>query len=161
VLDKKLVSIYLNDHLAGSTVGVELASRTLGSNRGTPYGEFLEWLTAEIQEDRESLLAVMQALGVGQDRVKVAAGWGLEKAGRLKLNGRLTGYSPLSRLVELEGLWTGVEGKLSLWRVLLAVSDLDSRLDRGRLQELEARAEEQLRRLDEQRSSVARDTFTG
>jgi hypothetical protein len=161
VLDEKLVSIYLNDHLAGSTAGVELARRTLGSNRGTPYGEFLEWLVAQIEQDRASLVELMRALGVRRDHVKVVAGWGLEKAGRLKLNGRLTGYSPLSRLVELEGLWTGVEGKLSMWRSLLAAAGLDSRLDRTRLQELETRAEEQLRRLEDQRSSVARDALTG
>jgi hypothetical protein len=160
VLDRKLLSIYLNDHLAGSTVGVELARRTLGSNSGSPYGDFLEWLVAQIEGDRAALVELMDELGVRQDHVKVVAGWGLEKAGRLKCNGRLKGYSPLSRLVELEGLWAGVEGKRSMWRVLLTVAEADSRLDRGRLQELEARAEEQLRRLDEHRSPVARDAFT-
>jgi hypothetical protein len=159
VLDQKLLSIYLNDHLAGSTTGVELARRTLGSNRGTGYGEFLEWLVGQIEEDRDALRELMQTLGVRRDCVKQAAGWGLEKVGRLKLNGRLAGYSPLSRLVEVEGLWVGVEGKLSLWRSLLAVADEDSRLDRSRLRELEGRAEEQLRRLDEHRGPVARDAL--
>ncbi len=46
----------------------------------------------------------MAALGVPQDRVKNAMGWGAEKLGRLKPNGQLTGYSPLSRMVELKGL---------------------------------------------------------
>ena len=40
----------------------------------------------------------------------MVAGWVAEKAGRLKLNGSLLTYSPLSRLVELEGLSLGVEG---------------------------------------------------
>ncbi len=31
------LSIYLNDHLAGATVGVELARRAAGSNRPTDY----------------------------------------------------------------------------------------------------------------------------
>ena len=35
---------------------------------------------------------------------KNAGAWALEKVGRLKLNGELTSYSPLSRVVELEGL---------------------------------------------------------
>jgi hypothetical protein len=35
VLDEKFLSIYLNDHLAGSVTGIELARRTLSSNRGT------------------------------------------------------------------------------------------------------------------------------
>jgi hypothetical protein len=160
VLDHKLLSIYLNDHLAGSEAGVELARRTLGNNRGSSYGEFLEWLVARIEEDRETLIELMRSLGVRRNYAKVAAGWGLEKAGRLKLNGRLTGYSPLSRLVELEGLWTGVNGKLSLWRALLAAVEHDSRLDRPPLLDLEGRAEEQLRRLDDHRSEVAREALT-
>ena len=60
----------------------------------------------------------MHSLGVGTDRLKVLGGWGAEKLGRLKLNGRLLGYSPLSRVVELEALVLGVRGKLSLWLAL-------------------------------------------
>jgi hypothetical protein len=41
VLDEKFLSIYLNDHLAGSAAGVELARRALSNNRGTPFGGFL------------------------------------------------------------------------------------------------------------------------
>jgi hypothetical protein len=159
VLDGRFLPIYLNDHLAGATLGVELARRTLSSNRGTKYGELLEWLVAQIQEDRQSLIRVMERLGVKRDPVKQAAGWTLEKAGRLKLNGRLFGYSPLSRLVELEALWTGVNGKLSMWRALVAVADRDARLDSISLIELEARAEEQARRLDEHRGLAAREAL--
>jgi hypothetical protein len=36
----------------------------------------------------------------------------------LKLNGQLRGYSPLSRLDELELLQIGVAGKRRLWRAL-------------------------------------------
>jgi hypothetical protein len=160
VLDRKLLSIYLNDHLAGSTGGVELARRAASSNRGTSYGEFLEWLARAVAEDREALIELMERFAIRRDPLKQAAAWSLEKAGRLKLNGRLTGYSPLSRLVELEGLWIGVEGKLSLWQVLLALpEDADPRLDRERLAVLEGRAQEQLRRLDEHRPAVAVETL--
>ena len=37
----KLLSIYLNDHLAGATIGVELARRIRARNRGTPLGDYL------------------------------------------------------------------------------------------------------------------------
>ena len=47
----------------------------------------------------------------------------MEKAGRLKMNGELFEYSPLSRLVEFEGLTLGVTGKLSLWKVLEQLTD--------------------------------------
>ncbi len=115
----------------------------------------------QITEDRRSLIGLMSRLGIRRDPLKQAVGWSLEKAGRLKLNGRLTEYSPLSRLVEMEGLWTGVNGKLSLWRALMAVADEDPRLDALWLIELEARAHEQLRRIDKHRNSAARDAFSG
>jgi hypothetical protein len=159
VADQKLLSIYLNDHLAGSTVGVELARRSRASNEGPEYGALLESLTAEIEADRKSLLDLMERLDVGRDRAKEGAAWALEKAGRLKLNGRLTGYSPLSRLVELEGLWMGIEGKLSMWRALLAIAEDDERLDRLELEALATRAEEQLQRLGKHRGPVARDAL--
>ena len=113
-----LLAIYLNDHLAGSTVGRDLSRRSADSNRGTSYEPFLSQLAGEIDEDRRSLLAIMDALGVRVDRFKAAAAWGAEKLGRLKLNGQLRGYSPLSRVVELEGLVLGVYGKRALWITL-------------------------------------------
>lgn len=159
MLDQKLLSIYLNDHLAGSVTGVELARRTLSNNRGTRYGEFLEWLVKQIEDDRQSLVRLMERLGIRGDPVKQAGAWSLEKVGRLKLNGRLLGYSPLSRLVEIEALWMGVNGKLSMWRALVTVADQDPRLDAIWLLELDARAEEQLRRLDEHRKLAAREAL--
>lgn len=68
----------------------------------------------------------MARLGVAQDRLKPALAWAGEKLGRLKPNGQLRGYSPLSRLVELEGLYVGISGKARLWKVL--GSTLDQRL---------------------------------
>ena len=114
----RLLKIYLKDHLAGATAGLELALRSAGANEGTPLGEFLVRLADEIAEDREILTEIMDALDVPQDKVKNAMGWGAEKLGRLKPNGQLTGYSPLSRVVELEGLTVGVRGKQSLWENL-------------------------------------------
>ena len=117
-MSKKLLSIYLNDHLAGATAGTELARRVAGANEGTPLGDLLAELATEIAEDREALLKAMSKLGVGRDHIKVKGAWVGEKLGRLKLNGQITGYSPLSRLEELEGLHLGITGKLELWRML-------------------------------------------
>jgi hypothetical protein len=153
------LDIYLNDHLAGATVGVELSRRAANSNRGTPSGEFLEQLHHEIVEDRRTLLAVVRALGVDVSPAKPALAWMAEKAGRLKLNGRLRGYSPLSRLIELEGLETGVAAKRSLWQSLSRAFPGDSRLEQFDLDQLIARAEEQLRGTREQRLTVAREAL--
>jgi hypothetical protein len=147
----KLLSIYLNDHLAGSTTGRELARRALDNNRGTEFEPFLERLAEEIDQDRDSLLDVMRRLDVGEDRIKQLLGWAIEKAGRLKLNGVLTGYSPLSRVVELEGLSLGVEGKLSGWRTLEQVAASEPRLAAADLPRLIERAERQRDQLERHR----------
>src|SRR5215210_969220 len=121
----KYLSIYLNDHLAGATVGVELSKRTAAANEGNEYGSFLSELAHEIAEDRASLERLMERLDVKKDRVKTTGAFIGEKFGRLKPNAHLTSYSPLSRVVELEGLTLGVGAKLGLWKTLLAVADQD------------------------------------
>jgi len=146
-----LLAIYLNDHLAGSTAGTELAKRAAGSNRGSDYGQFLDELARELAEDRQSLIEIMRALGVGVDRLKMLGAWGAEKAGRLKPNGRLFEYSPLSRVVELEGLALGINGKLALWRALDRLSPGHPELANFDLAALAARAESQLERVEPHR----------
>jgi hypothetical protein len=149
------LSIYLNDHLAGATAGAELARRAAGSNQGTRYGPVLEAIAEEIAEDREALLGIMGRLGVGRDRLKVGLGWGAEKAGRLKINGRLLRYSALSRLEELELLSLGVEGKLALWQALRRTHGGDARLRGADLDGLIERARSQRRRLERERRRAA------
>lgn len=113
------LEIYLNDHLAGACGGVELARRLRASNRDDAvFGETLSRVCAEIEADRTVLEQVIEGLGYSRSRVKPAAAWIAEKLGRLKLNGQLRGYSPLSRLIELEGLLIGITGKIGLWETL-------------------------------------------
>jgi hypothetical protein len=140
----ELLPIYLNDHLAASTAGLELARRTANSNQGNEFGEFLRDLAAQIEADRAQLEDVMARLDVKPDVIKVNAAWLLEKAGRLKLNGRLLEYSPLSRIVELEGLIAGVNGKLAMWRGLAIAAADEPRIADIDFAHLIARAEEQL-----------------
>lgn len=153
-----LLPIYLNDHLAGSTVGLELARRARGSNEGTPLGEFIATLAVEIEEDRDTLLEVMEAVGAGRDRLKVCGAWAGEKFGRLKLNGSLLSYSPLSRVVELEGLRLGVEGKACLWRMLRELAD--PRLSGFDFDALIARAERQRDELERHRLDAGRPALS-
>ena len=114
----ELLAIYLNDHLAGSVGGVETARRARGSNERHRVRAAAGRLCEEIESDRETLEAVMKELGVARSRIKPAIGWLGEKLGRLKPNGQLRGYSPLSRVVELELLLLGITGKLRLWHLL-------------------------------------------
>ena len=114
------LSIYLNDHFAGAVGGVELVRRLHGSNReDETFGPPLGRLKEEIEAKRATLYRLIEQLGFSRDRLKPIGAWVLEKAGRLKLNGQLRGYSPLSRLLELEGLAMGLSGQLGLWRTLI------------------------------------------
>jgi hypothetical protein len=143
----ELLAIYLNDHLAGATLGVELARRLKGSNEDDPeFGPALAEVCAEIEVDRETLKAVMDRLGVGKNRLKPLAATLGERLGRLKLNGQFRGYSPLSRLDELELLQIGVVGKRRLWRALEQTHAGD--LPGFELGALAERATDQLRRLE-------------
>lgn len=142
----ELLPIYLNDHLAGATAGVELARRLRGSNEDDPeFGPALAEICAEVEADRETLKAVMERLGVGQSKLKPLAAVLGERLGRLKPNGRLGSYSPLSRLDELELLQIGIVGKRRLWRALEHTHGDD--LQGFELGVLAERATGQLRRL--------------
>jgi hypothetical protein len=155
-VERRLRAIYLQDHLAAATAGHELAKRAASSNEGTPLGGFLSTLKAEISEDRAALLQAMEELGVGADRLKSSVAWGAEKVGRLKPNGRLLTYSPLSRLVELEGLHLAIAANVSMWQVLEATSAKELSLDLG---ELVGRARRQLSELEPFRLAAAADAF--
>ena len=142
-----LTATYLNDHLAGSTIALELCRRSASSNRGSLYGQALSELCEQIAQDRQMLESIMQRLGVRKDRVKLTLAWCGEKLGRAKPNGRLLSYSPLSRLEELEGLAIGVHGKLMLWEAL-EHGNTDGRLADLDFENLRARALEQQRALE-------------
>jgi hypothetical protein len=153
VLTSEKLPIYLNDHLAGATVGVELAKRTRANNQGTELGEFLDRLVNEIAADRETLKSLMRELGVRPDPVKTHGAWVAEKVGRLKLNGQLTGYSPLSRLVELEALAMGVNGKRAMWAALEHA--IAARVPEFDFAELGRRAERQATEIEDHRLAAA------
>lgn len=113
----RALAIYLGDHFAGATAGLELARRVRSSNRdNVDFGPPLAGLCEEIEADRETLRQLMEQLEIDPGRLKPAAGWLAEKLGRFKFNGQLRGYAPLSRVVELEGLNLGIAGKTCLWR---------------------------------------------
>ena len=156
----RLLEIYLADHLAAATGGVALARRAATSNAGTELGEALRRLSAEIEDDRRTLQGIVAQLGFRESRMKGAAAWVGEKAGRLKLNGQIRGYSPLSRVLELETLSVGVAGKLALWESLQAAPAVSERLSGTDLEQLAERARRQRAEIEEHRLVAARETFT-
>ena len=153
----ELLKTYLQDHHAGATAGLELARRTAGANEGSDYGPQLRRIADEIAEDRELLEQVMERLEIKPSRLKDAGGWTAEKVGRLKPNNRLLSYSPLSRVIELEGLLMGVTGKQALWEALeTAVGET---LDGIEFPQLAERAADQRQRLETLRRTAAAEAF--
>jgi hypothetical protein len=150
--------IYLQDHLAGATFGLELVRRCQRNNEGSEYAEPLAQLSAEIAADRQTLEEVMHDVGGKPSRSKVALGWTLEKVRRLKPNGAFFDYTPLARVVELESLAIGIAGKRAMWR---ALDEVVPREDRGRhdFSALADRATDQLSRVDALRLDAARAAF--
>ena len=160
-MNEKLLRIYLQDHHAGSNTGLELAKRIHGSNKGNEYGAAMAKVVDEIAADKKSLESIMDDLGFGADKIKDVGAWALEKAGRLKLNGQITGYSPLSLVVELEGLMTGIASKIGLWVALLQIAPDEPRLDAARLERLRERGESQRATVEDLRERAAREAFAG
>jgi hypothetical protein len=152
--------IYLQDHLAGATFGLELVQRCQRNNEGSELAEPLAKLIAEIADDRRTLQAIMRDVGAEASRTKVAAGWTLEKVRRLKPNGRLFEYTPLARLVELESLAIGISGKKAMWRALKDVASEDQRLTRHDFSALAGRADDQLSRVEALRLDAVRIAFS-
>ncbi len=154
-----LLEIYLADHAAAATAGAALARRTAQSNSTNEYGDFLSGLSDAIEEDRRSLQQIIAQLGFRESRSKEAVAWLGEKVARLKLNGRLRKYSPLSRVLELEALSVGVAGKLALWESLLAQPGVGERLSGPDLAVLADRARQQRAKVEQHRLQAAREAF--
>jgi hypothetical protein len=136
-MDRDRLAVYLNDHLAGSSFGSELAGRLANRWPDGDLGEFLERVALDVEEDRATLKRIMGQFGIDESQVKQAAAWAAEKASRLKPNLSLAEKTPLSKLIDLEAMRLGVEGKLALWRSLEAaridpvVADLGDLIERA------------------------------
>jgi len=151
--DDGLLAIYLRDHFAASTAGRNRCRYARDRNRDGELGSLLDTLLHEIEEDRDTLRRVMARVGVEPSGVKVAASAALERLGRLKLNGQVTGYSPVSRVLDLEALSLGIEGKSLLWAALAARND--QHLAEFDFKALEERAQSQRERLESHRGAAA------
>ncbi len=149
----RYLGIFLNDHLAGATAGVEMARRARGANEDNEFGAPVAKICAEIEEDRATLETIMDDLGIGRSRYKPALAWLGEKAGRLKPNGHLRTQSPLGRVIDLEVLVVGITGKLRLWTLLAELLAGETTID---LAALIARAERQRSAVEDLQLRAAR-----
>jgi hypothetical protein len=155
---KKLDS-YLNDHLAGSVGALELIAHCVHLYGGKPLGAFFTEMEAQIGEDQDTLRDLMRRLGVEESKARQVGAWAGEKLGRALLT--LAGNEPggLGLLLVLEGLIMGVAGKRLLWRALSAANL--PKLEEFDFEELQRRAEEQIKRAQAEQVRSARRALKG
>ena len=156
----RLLGIYLNDQLALGVAGRELARRAASENTDSELGAFLDRLAREVTEDVDTLEAVMQRLEIPLSRMKRPLALVAERVGRLKPNGQLRGYSPLSRFLELESLALGLDGKKLLWANLRDVAQVADRLVGVDFDALIERAARQREELEPFRVAAGRESLT-
>jgi hypothetical protein len=152
----KAMDVYLNDHLAGAMLGSNLAEQIRSHNRGTPLGELMGSLAPQIEQDRQTLIGLMQRIDTSKNPVKQAGAWTTEKASRVKFWGPTSGEPELGTFMAVESLALGVWGKLSLWRALAQVADQHPAIASVDLDELIARAQNQYDLLERERLAAAR-----
>src|SRR5262245_28904756 len=114
----KLLGIYVDDHWAAAGAGTALANRLARENEGMQWYAELRRIADEIESEQRALHEVRAALSSGGFSVKRVLSQCAERVARLKLNGSLIGYTPLARVLELEGLIAGVKARQMLWRSL-------------------------------------------
>jgi hypothetical protein len=154
-----LLGIYLRDQLAMGVLWRELARRAQRHNRGTALGDALDHVALGIAEDVGTFESIMRELGIRTDPLKIGLAVAAERCGRLKLNGRVGSYSPLSRFEELEFLVMGIDGKKQMWTTLRDLASLESRLPEVDFGDLIKRAEGQRAELEPFRVRAGRDAF--
>lgn len=154
------LATYLNDHLAGSTAARDLVQRSATQTRGSALGIFLGTLLRDIEEDRSELRSIMRRLDVKEQVAKQAAGAVAERASRVKFDVIDRNAGGLNRVLELESMLMGIEGKAALWRTLRQVAPREPRLAGVDLDVLVARADEQQADVERHRRGLLRVAFS-
>ena len=143
----------LNDQFVRETLGIELVQRASAENEGTRLGTFLQLLGWRLEEDRESLVRLMGELGVRRKRRRMISARLAGKVRRHAPSGRL----PASRMVELESIRRGINGKLDGWIALQA--RVGDRVDDIDFDELIHRAEGQAEAVERRRRDVVAEAL--
>jgi hypothetical protein len=150
--------MYLNDHLAGSDVAIELLQHL--EAEAADLAPELRRLRSDIEADRQQLKALLAELGILESRVRKVGSWIAEKLGELKLEADDESGGPLRRLERLEAVALGIEGKLALWSALAAASTLAPELKALDYAQLSERAIDQRKRVEVLRLQSARAALT-
>jgi hypothetical protein len=149
------IEVYLNDHLAGATAGVNLVEQAADRHRSDELGEFFAPLAAEIKADYETLEGLIEDMGADKSATKTALAEIGSKLAAPKFDSEGAGNEHLGDFVTLETLSIGVEGKRCMWSALKTVADAYPELQALDLDDLESRAQDQRGRIESKRNELA------
>ena len=150
---------YLNDHLAGSLVAIDLLEQLEATYTDTGLASFFAELRRDISADRKELRRLINSLRVTESRPRKVSAWLTGKVTELKLRLDDSARGPLRLLESLEVLGLGIHGKLALWRALDAAADSSPELEGFDYERLAQRAEEQRWRIEVVRLEAAKAAF--
>ena len=150
------ITTYLNDHLAGSVVALELLEKLGTLYAGMPLGLLLVELRDDVTADRNELEKLMSRLQITQSRTRKLTAWLAEKATELKLRLDDSSDGTLYLLETFEVLSLGIEGKKGMWLALAAAAENADELRAVDYSRLVQRAEQQRQKVEEVRLEAAK-----
>lgn len=155
------LATYLNDHLAGSVVAVELMENLEAAYAETPIANFVNDIRSEVEADQRELQQLMNRLEISESRTRQVSAWLTEKLTELKLRLDDSARGNLRLLESLEALSLGIEGKKSLWLALAAAAEISPQLRLADYKHLQERAEDQRSRVELKRIEIAKVALRG
>ena len=153
------LATYLNDHLAGAVIALELLDQLQSERAETPDAPILTTLRGEIEADRDTLAQLMDRLQIEVSKPRQATAWLTEKLGELKLRIDDPHQGALRRLEALETISLGIEGKRALAHTLGTAAGVASGLAGFDAARMARRAEEQRDVVEPLRLQAAREAF--
>ena len=139
---KDPLHIYLNDHLAGATAGVDLVTSAVERHDGE-LGEFFQQLADGITGDYNTLTSLVDQLNARASGAKEALAKIGSEVSEAKFSGESVDDPEFGTFLTLETLSIGVEGKLCMWKALKCVEadvpalgelDIDALIERAQSQ---------------------------
>ncbi|MEA2149868.1 MAG: hypothetical protein QOD69_1698 [Solirubrobacteraceae bacterium] len=141
-MTKDPLHVYLNDHLAGATAGVELARKAAETHDGE-LGRFFTELADGISADFNTLTSLIDQMDAHASGAKEALAKIGSEVSEAKFSGESVDDPGFGTFLTLETLSIGVEGKLCMWKALkvvegeyreLAAVDMDTLIERAQSQ---------------------------
>jgi hypothetical protein len=147
---------YLNDHLAGSVVAIELLDEVIEHHSEDRFGKIFRDWRGDIEADQETLRNLIRKLGAKESAMRKAGAWVAEKFSRIKI-GDVDDSAGL--LQALEALALGITGKRLLWCALGTIAPNFAALQGTDFGKLEKRAQDQFERVETLRLEMVREAF--